>query len=268
MSSTTAKQNCWGRFELERSGRGLWRIGPLTFWIERTDDEWRVATRSGDDPWVDAFSVECPIAGAAEGPPDDVAWHRFGFRNVPTAVVVAPRVADRAVVSRPEMPVTLPPGQSGRYYVGSPAWVDVRPEGADQPILDAPTWRPSDTWFGTTQEGSLSYSTRTRLRRDLSKLPRLRQRIITPVQIENEAADSLVLERLSLPITHLSVFEAEDGYLWTEPVRLRRESSEETGAVEIGGGPPTEARGAPRLSGPRDKHDDVFVSRLFGTLFE
>ncbi len=268
MSTETSAQSCWGRFELEASERGHWRIGPLTLWIERTADEWRVATKPGDDPWDETFFVECPLPPSAESPPEDVTWHRFGFKATESAVVVTPRVSDRAVVSRPEMPVTLPPGQSGRYFVGSPAWIDVRPEGAAQAILDAPTFRPSDTWFGSTQEGSLSYATRTRLRRDLSKLPRLRQRVITPVQIENDASDSLVLERLSLPVTHLSVFEAEDGHLWTEPVRLRRESSEETGAVEIGSGPPNEAKGATRLSGPREEHDDVFVSRLFGRLFD
>ncbi|NNJ91006.1 MAG: hypothetical protein HKP55_04975, partial [Gammaproteobacteria bacterium] len=92
-------------------------------------------------------------------------------------------------------------------------------------------------------------------------------RVITPLLIRNLAETPLTLERVSLPVPLLSVYEADDKTLWTESVSLTREEDGEIAALKISEGQPQQARRAKKITEPRHKADKNTFVRAFGGLF-
>src|SRR5439155_1571474 len=102
--------------------------------------------------------------------------------------------------------------------------------------------RLSDTWYGpNTREGELCYSSKTFCRTHLADLPLRPHRVLTPVSIQNNAKDPLLLEQLSLPLPYLSTYVDENGSLWTEEITVVNEPHhkhnvhQEKGAPKIAG---------------------------------
>jgi hypothetical protein len=153
-------------------------------------------------------------------------------------------------------------------FVSSPLWVRI--EVGDPPVKlqEIPIVRPSDTWFGpTTMEGELCYASRTYARLNLENIPVRVHRAITQIIIDNKADTQLLVERLNLPVPFLSLFEASNGFLWTEAVAMIRTRDTGMAAFQIGKRPPEEASAAKLVSEPREKPDQNMVIRAFGALF-
>ena len=90
---------------------------------------------------------------------------------------------------------------------------------------------------------------------------------VTPVRIENRIDAPLLIERISLPVTLLSLFVAADGMLWTEEVTLRREQAGEMAALQVGQGAPLLAQAATLVQGPRNANRSGILLRAFAALF-
>ena len=132
---------------------------------------------------------------------------------------------------------------------------------------DLPLALVSDTWFGPKAgEGELCYASRTSARQDITTLPETIDRARAAVRIHNKVDSPLSLETLRLPVSSLSLFAGEDRRLWTEAVTLVREEDGESAALELGTGPPVQAKQARLLAGPRDPARKRDTVRAFGNL--
>ena len=110
----------WGRAQVEMGQTLHWRIGPLQLWLSRLDGEWRVATlRTNDalDP-----TMQAAHGVSADEIPVEAMLERLGTRDRNDRLQLSPRLADRAVVNRPELACRRerPRLHAGR---GSPAFV-------------------------------------------------------------------------------------------------------------------------------------------------
>src|SRR5690606_21791477 len=107
--------------------------------------------------------------------------------------VLSPGAADRPVVARPEVPLQVPPGDSIRLYLGTPAWITVTAVGVQ--LAEVPSRRLSDTWFGDVDAGELCYASRTAASADLAAIRDLPGRVLTPVSIKNGSSEAFRVER-------------------------------------------------------------------------
>lgn len=256
--------------ELERALRV--RLGPLELLVTRRARELRV--KSVNDPAQVARPPEVEqVPAAYEAEPDRVlgqhTW-RFGFIEEPTRLHIAPALADRPVIIRPEEPLTLLPGEEVRAYVSSPVWVRLLVGEARRLMLELPSHRPSDTWFGPLDhQGQLCYALATHL--SLTWADRLWKpnRAITPVVIVNSAQEPFTVARLRVPVGQLSIYGTPDQRLWTERITLtRRDDAEGEARVTVDGEPPREANAGELLSPPRAPGGRSFTLRAFeGALF-
>ena len=99
-------------------------------------------------------------------------------------------------------------------------------------LLDVPSIRRSDTWFGSnTLEGELCYSTRSSARLNLDAIEPHPHRAVTPVEIRNEGANILPIERLRVPVQALSVYADAEGRLWTDAVCFARREDENLASI-------------------------------------
>jgi hypothetical protein len=168
-------------------------------------------------------------------------------------LVLTARTADRSVVARPAKQLVVLAEGRATIFVSSPLWVGVSEQGRE-PFAEFSTSRPKSTWLGATpQAGRLAYATRTRARADLGNLDAEPGRIITQVELVNHLDEPWAIERVEVPMPHLSVFccESPQGEsLWTSSVRVERSGETEVDA-HVTSGPPAGA-GTPRpLAGPR-----------------
>lgn len=203
-------------------------VGDLLLWISRQTHEWRLHyhwTRKGSDG---AFNYEF----AAEPEAQNGTLERIAMANMPTGVTLRPLLAERSIVVRPYAPLTLPAGHGITLYVSTPLWLGIDFSG--QMLKELPVQQLSDTWMGSlTGAGELCYGSQSHARLDSELLPRLPYRALTPVTMCNKGADNFVLERLSIPAPHLSLFQGE-GQLHTESLTITMETETHQGIVEIG----------------------------------
>ncbi len=149
--------------------------------------------------------------------------HRFVSEA--TELFLRPRLADRPLVFRANEPVVLGPGNSFTTYVRSAVWLTVWLE--DICYLETPTIRPSDTWFGPpTSDGELCYAARTGLRLGLEEPNAPKNFAVTPLEVVNEAHESLTIAQLKIPAPELSTYIDDDSNLWTTSIVLKAKSEE------------------------------------------
>jgi hypothetical protein len=240
------------------------RLGPLRLQIYRGSGEWHLALEPGDEP-VGEAPADLVLR---EGDVESDECQRFIFAGRSGRLRLVPLLADRPVVIRPRQPVFLPSGEEVTLYLSSP--LSLRIEVGEPAVLlcEVPMLRLSDTWFGpSTREGELCYSGKTHARHSLSEVPHRAHRAITALQIRNEAATSLPLDKISLPVPVLSVYGAGDGRLWTQTVTMIRGSDSDMAALRIERAPPAFAGQVDLISGPRREQARGGLVRAFNVLF-
>jgi hypothetical protein len=256
----------WGTITNPLGTTGCWQVGAMTMWIQRLDNEWRVAYEIDESRESSAVSVEHPAAERDLLAMNHVS--RFGVSSDDERITLNPMLADRAVVASPEQPFYLPGGQSATVYVGTPMWLQL--SAGEPPLLlsDTSIVRPSDTWFGpNTYVGELCYASRTACRMRLDLLPELAHRAFTAVQIKNRSSSSLLIERLKLPVIYLPLFCSKRGTFWTRDVVFECAEGEPLIPMGYGDETPAHAPDAERISPARLAPEGNLVNRMFTLLF-
>lgn len=256
----------WGEFALTEGMVACWRIGPAQLWVEHLRHEWRIGYLRDDmaDEDVCEVVLSLPLGQV----PATARLSRYSFPTSSSRLSIMPLLADRAVISRPDVPLFIPPAQAIQLYVSTPLWLQVRSGEEDTLLQEQPIVRPSDTWFGpTTRAGGLSYAASTMARTSLEDFPFSAWRAVTPIRITNYGTDVAVVERLHLPVPFLSLYQSQDGTLWTQSVVLRRSSEGVLELEQLGAEAPVEAGASTLLTGPRRRADRGLLSKAFGSLF-
>ena len=258
----------WGKFKAEPGQTLQWEIGSLNLAIQRLTYEWQIAYEQRD-PRLDEINTWQHNSTASNLDPLEYAHlERYTFNETSECLAVMPALADRPVITRPLNPFYVVSNQEAVVYVSTPLWVRIDAHDPPQFLQEIPVIRPSDTWFGpSTREGELGYASRTHGRLNFENITAQTHRATTQVIIRNRTGTSLLIERLSLPVPYLALFESAEGQLWTQTVIMT--STRETGMAnfDIEPNPPEQAGqvnqiGEPRLYSPRN-----MIIRAFGVLF-
>ena len=238
----------------------LWRIGPLGFWIRRTPEEWQIAEAPSE-------SEQPSVVGEEASPPDDAAWTRWASAPSLLRLRLRPVTPDHPVVVRPEQAFRVLQHGSARIYVSLPVWVRVEllTDGDPLEIIELPSVRLSNTWFGSLFEGELCYWLATSARRTMEGHVPPPHIATAPMTVRNTGADDLPLERICLHTAHLAIYADARG-LWTSEVRVMDAGPDEPQKIVVSEGPPPEAERASRLSEPRQKQRGGVLTRAVGLL--
>ena len=252
----------WGTFSLDEETAGRWAIGPSTLWLYRSAHEWRIHLRPSTDPrdtdpMLNRSSVTVPLPeedlqALLDTKDEQLQVSRYSVRQTEPQISLQPALADRPVVSRPEHPLYVPPGESVTLYLSTVLWIRIELAESDRLLQEVPSFRMSDTWFGpSTVDGEFCYATRTAGRVRLENVPRRYHRAVTPLRIRNTAKDALALERVQLPVEHLALYTTPDDRLWTQGVTMTRSEDREGAGVQVRSGPPSDAEKAKLIQEPR-----------------
>lgn len=253
----------WKPIRLEPGRSVEVRIGPLTLWLKRTQDELHVA--ADRVPEEDAAAAPGAEASAAPAGPENLAWARWVVGDDGAVVRLVPVMPDRPVVVRPETEVRIPPGREAMFFVSIPVWVRVvAGEGTGLVLGEEPSVLLSNIWFGDLMSGELGYSVTTRARRVVDETEVRPHRAVCPVHIQNAAAEPLPIERLCVSAPHLSVFDGGPR-LWTNEVRVTAQGQDRS-RIDYADGPPGGRGAGGLLSGPRAPVATGVLKRGFSSL--
>lgn len=263
----------WGEFTLLENQCARWEIGPTTIWLASQTNEWKVAYWSVNGAYKKSANVTLPASersmeSAVDKNEKLAKVSRYIFKKSATQFNVKPMLADRPVVVKPETPFFVFPKEEITLYIASPAWIHFEAGALRKTLIEIPSLRPSDTWFGeSTLHGELCYSLRTLARLLYEPLSHIAYRIITPIRVRNKANDILELDRFQVLVKYLSIYES-NGVLWTPTVTIEREKSGGLAAMQIAKNAPKEAKKAILVQPPREKAHSNLIFRAFGGLFD
>ncbi|MCB1214010.1 MAG: hypothetical protein KDK66_00910 [Deltaproteobacteria bacterium] len=258
------KQTWWQSYKILINTEVYWQIGPLHLWIQHLKHEWKIAYIREEDPLKNTHHWQSHDVLSNLADKEDI--FRVGMEKDHHAIMLSPKLADRAVVAQAENPLTILPGEKLTIYISSPLWIEAKDLESQKQFFEIPIYRPSDTWFGpNVREGELCYASRTYCRLNLEEVPIRPHRAITALHLNNKTHDNILLEKISLPIPYLSLFLSQDGQLWTESLILEQ-SKEEASPVRIQNSPPKDIKIAQKLSEPRIKKHKNLALRMLGGL--
>ena len=241
-----------------------WHLGFLSLYFQRREQDWLLAwiLEPGSDP-VDELNHQW-LLQRVEDLPEGLIPSRYSFARAPAELHLKPRLLDRPVVFKTYQPVHVPPGEKVTFYISSPVCVSLELAKPAMTLLELPSQRLSDTWFGpSTREGELCYGAKTRARISLDDLPLRPHRAVTPVTIHNRAEEILAIDKLSIPVPLLAVYADDKQGLWTQSVKLEHTQGENLAALTIGKAPP----GLKCLSPARESGQAGKLVRAFTRLF-
>lgn len=204
----------WTSHHIPHMGIGHWKIGPLELWIRRYENEWRIYSRSLENPSLKDIAVQIP---SPENHPPNINVLRFGVQETTDTLTFQPVLADRPIVVRPEKPFHLPKKEEVSIYVMHSVWLRIN-FGKQQVMLTTlPIYRPSDTWFGpSTIDGELCYSARSKAKIRFNDLELYPYRAVTKIQLQNKSSQDLFLERIKVPLPSLSLYLSENQVFFTD----------------------------------------------------
>lgn len=256
----------WGEFILPMHSMGRWRVGPLELWAQHLSGEWRIAWRSGEELMQPVAGVELSLP--IVNPDPDMQVCRFSFRETGKPLRLVPMLADRPVVVRPELPLFIPSGEEITLFVSTTLWVALHMGMQTQPLIEMPSLRPSDTWFGpNTRQGELCYASRTLAHTRMEDVIPRPHRAVTPVKIRNRSQDPLLLERLSVPVPLLTLHQDKDGHFWTQSLALERAGRDGEVHLQLGDASLPGDLSIRQISTPRQTEDDSGVLRALSRFF-
>lgn len=263
---TEQSEQWWGDFTFDLGMGGQWEIGRLRIAVQRRPREWLVAYESiemkeNGKEWRFAYSD----LDINEGKYAHVS--RFVYRSTTEQLSILPALADRSVVTRPLTPFSVPADESTTIYISTPLWFTLSTGTPTQPFFEIPIQRPSDTWFGSsTLEGETCYAIRTHGRLSLENLTLYQYRAITEVHIRNQSPEPLLIERLNIPMTYLSLYQDPSTNLWTETVTVVQEQGKSLAEFNIERDAPAPAIGGKLIAKPREDPQKGMLIRAFGAL--
>lgn len=255
----------WGRMRLEDGEESELVLGPLTLRVTRAGGELRLATiRDGEYVTPGAWATGTP-GGRGDG--EEPEWSRWAVGGWDGDVFLEPMLPDRPLVVAPEDAFHLLAGAEARIYVRVPLWVKLEVGTGDgrSTLLTLPTIPASDTWWGTVEEGELSYWLTTHARRAVTEDLFERYLSMCPLQLQNRSEHNLTVDKVAVRGDYVSLY-AQEGRIWSDEMRVRYQGDVEGSRLQMAGEPPREAPDAVPLAPARLRMGRGFRARTFARL--
>jgi len=262
-----------GGFHVKHGQTRGFRIGPMTLWIQRLENEWRIAHEDSLDPMDESLNLE------TETPEQSILETknavRFSFADDSEEITFSARLADRPVVTRSEYSLNVPAHEEVTAYVSTPLWMVISAGRKPKLLLEMPLYRPSDTFFGpSTLEGELCYASEAFYRLKLDNQPMLPHRAVTAVLVRNQSDKALSLDLIKLPAPNLSLYRIGENMFCTQDIVYTRTEGDDFASLDlrqkpgITKGPAGDKIKALLVSKPREKVTGNIVTRAFSSLFK
>lgn len=242
-------------------------VGALELYASLLESEWQFRHRYiTEDETKSERQINLSVVKNL--PQTNLELMRFIHADKGNSLQVRPCLANKNIVAKPYTPVFLPSQQTMTIYISTPVWLAIFQNQLRQPLLEIPTFKLSDTWFGPKPHiGELCYSSQFSGRISLDSLPKRSSRIITPVRITNNGEGNLKLEKISIPCDYLAIYVNKEQALWTPTLSIIRETEQSRTRIAIDKTLHPALLDAQRIAEPRVSDQTRLLSKTIDMLF-
>ncbi|WP_438970634.1 hypothetical protein [Methylophaga sp.] len=220
------KQNWWGTIDFSEGDQRFLRCADLCLQLHSQPNQWWLGYEL--QTAVNQFEPENELYAEEQETKPLENQQRFVFAELPNKFIVQPALADRPVVCRPLVTVTLLPFQEVSLFVCLPLWVQLFAVDEKKPLVDIATARVCDSWFGpNTREGVISYGSQVTEQLDVKPIVNNKSRAAIEVRIQNQSDHILTLDKISVPAPNLTLYADNQGQFWTPRITLVRRDNED-----------------------------------------
>lgn len=226
MAMDSIRQNWWGQFDFSEQQQLLLSCADLQLMLQCQSHQWWLGYQWQKE--VNQFEPELVLGEYEDNEAIFEKEQRFVFAELPTHLTLKPALADRQVVCRPVVSVTLLPYQEVTLYVCLPVWLQIWVDETEAPLIDIPTVQVCDSWFGpNTREGVICYASQVSEQLDVKPISNNKARAAIEVRIQNQSEEMLTLDKISVPAPNLSLYSDKQGRLWTPRITLVRRDNDD-----------------------------------------
>ena len=248
----------WKPFNITEDALIVKKIGDLNLWCRLLDNQIQIASSH----LVEDTHIQVP-----EDLPEKTVWSRWSLPFESTIIQLVPLFPDRPLVVKPEESFRLMKQVQTRINARVPIWigVDVLQEGEAIRLLELPTAVLSKTWFGAFTAGEACYWISSGLRSQVDPDPLRPFQAVCPIQLNNESDEELLIEKICLRVTNLTMF-FDGQQLWSDETGIIFKGKDEISDIRVTGRPQPEAPDAARITEPRIVMKKGFTAKTFATL--
>ncbi|MGD9899777.1 MAG: DUF432 domain-containing protein [Calditrichaceae bacterium] len=197
---------------------------------------------------------------------EKIAWSRWAVKKEITKLQLKPQMPDRPVIIKPDSPFRIVKNSQAQIYVHIPVWIQLGIAGRHAyPLLDIPTIILSNTWFGSFLEGELCYWVSSGVRRQIELGPDRPYMAICPIFLSNKSDQDLLVEKLALRVTNLSLYQDKE-QLWAGDTSILYKGEQDSSQIDFPQGPPVDAKSAKLINTARVPSKKGLSIKTFSTL--
>ncbi|MAS95143.1 MAG: hypothetical protein CMO55_18255 [Verrucomicrobiales bacterium] len=248
-----AKEIRWGELDFAEADQNRVRCGDVLVEMRRSGKEISLASRQLKD------------GETGEEDDDSAKWTRWAVSNNSDKIQILPSLPDLPVLVNPTTPFNILPGADVRLFVRLPISVTVGVRGdLEQTLLEVPTEKLSNTWFGETDNGELCYWLEADIHTE--PLPEIDAAgAMAVLAVHNDSSETLPVERICLRVGGLTLYQADDR-LVTNATVIRYQGGVQPSNVTLKNNPPREYKAAKLVNLPREAGPQNVVGRTFRSL--
>ncbi len=219
-------EGTWTEYQLEHGQFRRHQIGPATFVVLRTPDEWKIAEL--------APNSQIPETGKRSELKGLKGWTRWEAGQSGLAYSLVPGLPDLPLMATPRAPVFIPPGTEATFYLSLPITVEVMIETGRKKIClgRLPTQPLSKTWHGDRSAGEACYALNTNARRNLDRSFYAEHLVTCPFTIKNTQAGVFEFKELLFDPGSLFLYQAEN-HLWGSLSKIKPQADMVTAEVKV-----------------------------------
>jgi hypothetical protein len=220
-------QNFWNKYEFSVGQIMLFKAGYVEVFVKHISNGWLIKGRATEEPYT-----ELQVEGVEEISDDSDVFH---FQTGKSHVLhVVPALPNKAVVFRNNKNIKVSAGQLANLFFRIPLNIqfyfqEVKEENR---MLELPLQRLSDTWFGEADNGEPAFSIGSNYDKSFDEVFPAGWEAIAPVEILNNTAGLLDLQRLILRVEDFSLF-YKNGMILSNHISIDFKGHEHAGSVNL-----------------------------------
>lgn len=250
-------QNFWNKYEFTDGEVLLFKAGYAEIFVKHISNGWLIKSRSTDRPYAE---LKMEKVDAIEDD-SDVFHFQTGKSHL---LHVVPALPNKAVVFRNIKNIKVSAGQIANLYFRIPLTIqfyfqEVKEENR---LLEIPLQRLSDTWFGEADNGEPAFSIGSNYDKTFGEVDATSWEAVAPVEIVNNTAGLLDLQRLILRVEDFSLF-LKNGQLLSNYISIDFKGQEHAGSVNLTTRKEIHGQKPVQLSKPRSLESKNLLRKSF-----
>lgn len=220
-------QSFWKKYQFADNQTRLYKAGYVEVFVKRIHNGWLIKSRTTNQAFGDLLVED--VADLVDDP--EVLHFHTGKSS---ELILVPALPDKAVVFRNNKNIKISAGESASLYLRIPLSIlfyfyELKDENR---LIEIPMQRLSDTWFGEIDNGEPAYSIGNNYDKVFSEVRANAWEAISSVEIINNTASVLDLQRLILRVEDFSLY-LNNKQLLSDHATIEFKGQEQAGSVNL-----------------------------------